>query len=89
MLRVPKVAIRLPYQNDHIFPPVLRVQKVGQLTTRAEAQVANVGTGSYGSAHLTAVRGHGLANCVYSGMKPGSHWHYGQLTVPVRAEHQP
>lgn len=81
MLGVPKVAVRLPYQNDHIFPPVLRVQKVGQLTTRAVAQVANVGTGSYGSAHLTAVREHGLANCVYLGMKPGSDWHYGRLTV--------
>lgn len=87
MLRVPKVAIRLLYQNDHIFPPVLRVQKVGQLTTRAVAQVANVGTGSYGRAHLTAVRGHRLANCVYLGMKLGSDWHYGQLPVPARAEH--
>lgn len=85
MLRIPKVAIRLPDQNDHIFPPVLRVQKVGQLTTRAVTQVANEGTGSYGSAHLTAVRGHKLANCVYLRMKPNSDWYYGQLTIPVRA----
>lgn len=51
MLRIPVVPVRLPYEDDHIFPPVLRVQVIGQLTADAVAQFTDICTGSDRSSH--------------------------------------
>lgn len=50
-LRVPQLSTGLPDGDNHVLPPVLRVQKVGQSAMQTITEVTDVSRGSYWVIH--------------------------------------